>query len=116
MFQSEGFRKYFKNTSWLFIERIVRLGTVLAVGIVVARHLGPIEFGKLSYATGFVGLFFAFAAALFAVAAFWIHLRGGDLYQVVRRIRLRRWGIVIGVAMGLSWIYKIVQVLSSGAS
>ena len=62
MRKSEGFQKYLKNTSWLFIERVVRLGVVLAVGIYLARYLGPAEFGKLSYATGFVGLFFAFAS------------------------------------------------------
>lgn len=62
MLNSEGFQKYFKNTSWLFIERIVRLAVVLFVGIYVARYLGPVEFGKLSYATGFVGLFFAFVS------------------------------------------------------
>ena len=60
------------------------------------------------------GLFFAFASAVFVLVALWVHFRGGDLYQVVRRVKLRRWGIVIGVAMGLSWIYKIVQVVGAG--
>lgn len=62
MLNSAGFQKYFKNTSWLFIERLVRLVVVLFTGIYVARHLGPEEFGQLSYATGFVGLFFAFVS------------------------------------------------------
>lgn len=59
MLRSAGFRKYLTNTSWLFFERIVRLGVVLATGILVARYLGPELFGQLNYATGFVGLFFA---------------------------------------------------------
>ena len=59
MIGSEGFRRYFTNTSWLFLERVVRLVVVLATGIVVARYLGPGLFGKLNYATGFVGIFFA---------------------------------------------------------
>jgi O-antigen/teichoic acid export membrane protein len=54
-----GFRKYFTNTSWLFIERVVRLLVVLGTGILVARYLGPELFGQLNYATGFVGIFFA---------------------------------------------------------
>jgi len=54
-----GFRRYFANTSWLFAERVVRLVVVLATGILVVRCLGPELFGRLSYATGFVGLFFA---------------------------------------------------------
>ncbi len=56
---NEGFRKYLKNTSWLFLERVIRLGVVLLTGILVARSLGPELFGQLNYATGFVGLFFA---------------------------------------------------------
>lgn len=56
---SEGFRRYLANTSWLFLERVVRLGVVLFTGILVARSLGPELFGQLNYATGFVGLFFA---------------------------------------------------------
>ena len=56
---SEGFRKYFANTSWMFLERVVRLVVVLFTGILVARCLGPELFGQFNYATGFVGLFFA---------------------------------------------------------
>jgi O-antigen/teichoic acid export membrane protein len=59
MIRSEGFRRYFTNTSWLFVERVVRLVVVLGTGILVARYLGPSLFGKLNYATGFVGIFFA---------------------------------------------------------
>lgn len=59
MVGSDGFRKYFANTSWLFGERVVRLVVVLGTGILVARYLGPELFGQLNYATGFVGLFFA---------------------------------------------------------
>lgn len=59
MIGSEGFRRYFSNTSWLLLERIVRLVVVLGTGILVARYLGPTLFGQLNYATGFVGIFFA---------------------------------------------------------
>jgi O-antigen/teichoic acid export membrane protein len=59
MLRSDGFRRYFTNTSWLFVERVVRLVVVLGTGIVVARFLGPSLFGQLNYATGFVGIFFA---------------------------------------------------------
>lgn len=59
MLQSAGFKKYFANTSWLLLERVVRLVVVLGTGILVARYLGPELFGQLNYATGFVGLFFA---------------------------------------------------------
>ena len=49
--------KYFKNTSWLFAEKILRMVVGLLVGVWVARYLGPEQFGLLSYALSFVGLF-----------------------------------------------------------
>jgi O-antigen/teichoic acid export membrane protein len=53
----QGFMKYFKNTSWLFGEKILRIVTGLFVGVWVARYLGPEQFGIFSYALSFVGLF-----------------------------------------------------------
>jgi O-antigen/teichoic acid export membrane protein len=53
--------RYFKNTSWLFAEKILRMIVGLFVGIWVARYLGPEQFGLLSYAQSFVGLFAAIA-------------------------------------------------------
>lgn len=57
--RSEGFRKYFRNTSWLFVDRVVRLASVLITSIIVTRYLGPELFGQLNYASAFVGIFFA---------------------------------------------------------
>lgn len=57
----QGFMKYFKNTSWLFFEKILRMFVGLFVGIWVARYLGPERFGLFSYAQSFVGLFVAIA-------------------------------------------------------
>lgn len=37
--------KYFKNTSWLFGEKILRMTVGLFVGVWVARYLGPEQFG-----------------------------------------------------------------------
>jgi len=57
LFQHQGFKKYFANTSWLFAEKILRMGVGLFVGIWVARYLGPEQFGMFSYVIAFVGLF-----------------------------------------------------------
>ncbi|MEM8898719.1 MAG: flippase [Bacteroidota bacterium] len=59
---SSGFKKYFSNTSWLFFERVFRMGTALAIAIYVARFLGPDKFGLLQYAKGFVGIFAVFVS------------------------------------------------------
>ena len=57
----QGFMKYFRNSSWLFGEKILRMVVGLFVGIWVARYLGPEQFGLFSYAQSFVGLFAAIA-------------------------------------------------------
>lgn len=56
-FSSESFKKYLKNTSWLFTEKIIRLVITFGVGILIIRYLAPEEFGLLSYAMSYVGIF-----------------------------------------------------------
>ena len=53
----KGLQRYLTNTAWLFIERVVRLGIAFVVSIYVARYLGPLQFGMLSYAISFVSIF-----------------------------------------------------------
>ncbi len=62
LYNHQGFKKYFANTSWLFGEKILRLLVGFTVGVWVARYLGPKDYGLLSYAQSFVGLFGAFAS------------------------------------------------------
>jgi len=57
---NNGFMKYFKNISWLFAEKILRMIVGLFVGVWVARYLGPEQFGLFSYAQSFIGLFSVF--------------------------------------------------------
>jgi O-antigen/teichoic acid export membrane protein len=56
-----GFKRYAANTSWMMGEKILRMSVGLFVGIWVARYLGPVQFGLLSYAQSFVFLFTAIA-------------------------------------------------------
>lgn len=58
----EGFVKYFKNTSWLFAEKLLRLVSGLVVGVLVARYLGPSDYGLYNYAFSVVAIFSAVAA------------------------------------------------------
>ncbi len=62
MIRTEGSRKVLHSVSWLFVERVLRLGVVLLTGVLVARALGDVLFGELNYAVGFVGLFYALGA------------------------------------------------------
>jgi len=58
---SQGFKRYFVNTSWLMGQRVLSMVVALFVGVYVARYLGPEQFGLLSYAGSFAGLFTALA-------------------------------------------------------
>lgn len=55
------FVKILDNIGWLFFDKILRMGVGLLVGVWMARYLGPEQFGQLSYAIAFVGLFGAIA-------------------------------------------------------
>lgn len=49
------------NASWLYLDHAVRAVLSLATFSAVARHLGPEEFGVLSYAVALTALFLPFA-------------------------------------------------------
>jgi len=52
-----GLRKIMGNMGWLMLDRVVRMGMGLFVGVWVARYLGPTQFGSLNFALAFVALF-----------------------------------------------------------
>lgn len=61
LMKSEMLKKVSANMSWLFFERLIMLGVALAVGVYVARYLGPEYFGILNFAISFIALFIALA-------------------------------------------------------
>lgn len=63
---NQKIRYYFKqdsskNAIWLFLDKFLRLGVGLIVGVLVARYLGPELFGKWNYAIAFISLVTAIA-------------------------------------------------------
>lgn len=54
--------KIVDNIGWLFFDKLLRMGVGLFVGVWITRYLGPEQFGLLSFATAFIGLFGAIAA------------------------------------------------------
>ncbi|MEK7680646.1 MAG: flippase [Patescibacteria group bacterium] len=54
---SVGFKRYFLNTSWNFVGKIVSLFISFFVSVSVVRYLGPNDYGLMSYILSFVGLF-----------------------------------------------------------
>jgi len=53
--------KIIKNISWLFFDKILRMGVGVFVVILLARHLGPESFGLFNYLIALVSLFGAIA-------------------------------------------------------
>ena len=56
IFEHDGFKKYFKNTGWMFFAQMFNVVSVL-VNVWVARYLGPQNFGLISYSLAFTGMF-----------------------------------------------------------
>ena len=52
-----GFQKYFKSTSWSLVSRFLSMVISFFATVFIARNLGPGNYGQLSYALSFVGLF-----------------------------------------------------------
>lgn len=61
--QHAGFQKYFRNMGWMFLAKIGSMIVSLLATIYIARHLGPTNYGELSYAVSFVSIF-SFIAVL----------------------------------------------------
>ncbi|MCJ7546064.1 MAG: flippase [Deltaproteobacteria bacterium] len=55
-------QKILGNTSWLFFDKMLRMGVGLFVGVWMARYLGPEQFGAFNFAIAFVALFGTFAS------------------------------------------------------
>jgi O-antigen/teichoic acid export membrane protein len=61
--QHAGFQKYLRNTGWMFSMKILSTAVSFLATLYIARNLGPTNFGQLSYATSFIGIF-SFMASL----------------------------------------------------
>lgn len=50
----------FKSTLWLLSERMIKMGLGFVIFALIARHLGPQDFGLLNYSIAFVALVASF--------------------------------------------------------
>jgi len=54
-----GLKKYLFNSGWILVDRVVRFVLGITIGIMVARYLGPKDYGILNYVlslTGIIGI------------------------------------------------------------
>lgn len=107
-----------QNLGWLIMERLVRLVFNFGVGIIVARYLGPAQFGTLNYALALVAIGLAIseagveafvkrelirepeAAGAVLAAAWRLRLMAGGLCYAVALV-WSAWGEADPVASGL---------------
>jgi len=61
MSNNSGFKKYFSNTSWLFVQKMFFILIGLFFTFWFARYLGPEQYGIYNYVVSFVGLFGVFS-------------------------------------------------------
>lgn len=54
---NSGLSRYFVNTSWLLGARAVQMIVALIIGAMVARYLGPEQYGIYNYVISFVAIF-----------------------------------------------------------
>lgn len=90
-----------KNLFWSTVGKIVSLLSGLFVGIIVARYLGPEQYGLMDYVISYVFLFMTFAA--FGLDAIEIReeARGAEPYQKI-----------IGTAFGLKIIFGLILLIA----
>ncbi len=86
-------KKYLHNTLWIMGDKITNLGVGFLVTVVVARYLGPEDFGIFSYAIS--------VAALFSAAGH-MGLSGLVVREIVKKPDER--GVTLGTTLALKFI------------
>lgn len=94
------------NTSWQLTDKVLRLVVNLAVGIWVARYLGPMNFGLLNFAIAFVALFQPLSdLGLQAIMVRDLVKRPEQRAQIIASaLILRTLGAVVSVALAVGYI------------
>ncbi|WP_189478631.1 flippase [Halioglobus pacificus] len=90
-----------RNSAWLLVERAIKVLLGIVVGLLVARHLGPEEYGRYSY--------------VYAVTAFYAVLCSLGLDGIIVRelsLRTRAVGAVLGSALALQALGAAIILLA----
>lgn len=90
--------KIFSGAAWLYLDNFGRLAINIGVLILVARYLGPTDFGLLNYATAVVALFLSLAAF------------GFESPTIVMLVENRgKGGSILGTLLGLKLMTSVVS-------
>ena len=92
----------FKNAAWLILESFIRLVVGIAVSSLLARHLGPQEFGLYAYLFSFVSLFSP--VAMMGLEAVVLHRH--SRYPETR-------DLTIGTALAIRAVFTLITIALS---
>ncbi len=100
LLNNNEFERYFKNTLWLFGEKLFRLALNFFVIILLTRYLGPENYGLLSYSQSLVGVFVAFSTLGLEVI-------------LVRELtkNKNKSDVILGTALALKLLVSVILIL-----
>ncbi|MDP5291628.1 flippase [Oceanimonas sp. CHS3-5] len=91
-------KKYLQNTLWIMGGKITSLGVGFVVTVIVARYLGPEDFGIFSYALSISALFSAVGH---------MGLSGLIVREIIKKPDER--GVTLGTTLGLKFIGMVLS-------
>lgn len=97
-----NFVKYFNNTLWLFISKVLSLFSTVFVSAWVARYLGAENFGLLMYSSNLVALFIPIAM---------IGLSDIVIKELLISENAKSIDTILGTAFGLKFIFGVISVI-----
>ena len=98
---SKNEEKIARNLFWAMFGKIVTLLGSLFVGIIIARYLGPEQYGLMNYVISYVALFQVFA--LFGLDNIEIRETAGNH---------DRFHTILGTAFGLKLIFAVITMVA----
>jgi O-antigen/teichoic acid export membrane protein len=93
--------KYFHNTSWMFLDKALKMAVGFFVIVYLTRYLGPDRFGMLSYAESVVSIFLALSTLGLA--------NGGPLVRELVNSPVKR-DMLLGTVFYLTLFSSIITI------
>lgn len=91
------------NAAWLMMDRVIRLGVGLFVGVWIARYLGPSSYGLFNYAIAYAAIFSILAA---------LGMDSIVIREIVRRPEEKT--AILGTAFSLKFAGAMLMLAAAG--
>lgn len=110
LLRGEQVRRAVANWGWLMADRLLRMGIGLFVVVLVARHLGPADYGALTYAGALVASFGSLASlgldALAVRDLVRMPVRTGEILGTMFAMRLAGAAASVLISLAVVWWFK----------